>query len=519
MKILIAKDILDNKQFLDKFRDKVEERLAKDRTVTQFLEKVVTIEDLVNILIKIAGYMVIYEGPVFDIGISERQAINNIQPYIMWLISRYANESIRSAEDIRQNVEDLLLFDYYKKKGFIKGADKDIGRYKRPSDLSDKVGKINKSLEKSENEKIHETLKGRDVTIHYQDSFHIVVTPRTFETSKLLGSRDWCTARGKNIYNEHVEHGPLYILLLKEGDEFVEEKYQLHFASQQFMDRKDDPDLDRIKQFSFLYRLFSNQPEFNDNLSKKDQIAAFMATFLYQLDDEGDSIFAANDAYDRLKRGKGFDIVSAFEAANKQSDLFNQIVHSKGLKRRFNSLSISKKYRADLLIHFIESRDLPPLSALSLISTTGLSDAWVTNFVKSFVPLFELVEENIPNPRVNVDQYIENAMERYFSDQIIPDKDDFKKKLGAEFIDFWNPEYFKEDNRIMRHFLEEYLNRNISYKIAIMVAGYDKKSFNKGGVHPGLDYIADSISMYITKDKYLFLYSIILQEYDESFSY
>ena len=499
MKILVAKSILDNKQFLNKFQDKIEERLAKDRTT-----RLSNIYDFIEEVFPTAAAAA---NNHHDIKLSEKQAINNIQPYITWLISRYANGAISLAEDISQVTEDLLLFDAYKKKGLIQGADKDIGRYKRPSDLSEIVEKIKKSRKKIRESKIPETLKGGDVTIHYEDNSHVVVTPHNFDVSKILGSRNWCTAGSKNLYKEYTEHGPLYIVLIKDGEGFKEEKYQLHFASQQFMDRRDVPDLDRIKQFSFLYRLFTSQPEFNDNLSRKDQVAAFMATFLYQDTGGITTIHAADAAYARLEKIKNFDVVAAFEAANRQSDLFGDIVTNIGISDKYTDLvSVSWKHHADLLIHLVKSFNLLPLSALSAISLVDDYDDWK----KDLLPLFKFIEKSIPTLRLDVDQYIENAMERYRSDRVIPDKEDFKKKLGSEFVDFWGSSLDKrsEDSLVMDYFLDDYLDLSMEYVIAVMVVGHEE---NNNALHFRLKNL--NIDAYDRQDTYLFIHSIITGEY------
>ena len=163
----------------------------------------------------------------------------------------------------------------------MKGADKDIGRYKGPLDLSRKIQEIEDILEKDVNEQIRKALKGKDVTIHYEDSSHIVLSPKTFDVAKIIGSREWCTSRSKSMYSEYADVAPLYILLIKDGDNFSDEKYQLHFPSMQFMDKNDDPVLDELENMPLLRKVFSDQPEFNSNLGKKEQIKAVMETCSY----------------------------------------------------------------------------------------------------------------------------------------------------------------------------------------------------------------------------------------------
>lgn len=108
MKILISKNILDNKQFLDKFRDRVDARLRKDPSAKYGSMKIEGIEFFINSV----ESLVPGRGPdILNIYPTVNKAQDTIGSYMMWIISRYANGAIRLFEDVRQVVDDLLYFD------------------------------------------------------------------------------------------------------------------------------------------------------------------------------------------------------------------------------------------------------------------------------------------------------------------------------------------------------------------------------------------------------------------------
>ena len=71
----------------------------------------------------------------------------------------------------------------------------------------------------------------------------VVYEPEDREASCHYGQgTQWCTAsiRSENMFEDYHEQGPLYILIPKRP-EYPNEKYQLHPATGQYMDRQDEP--------------------------------------------------------------------------------------------------------------------------------------------------------------------------------------------------------------------------------------------------------------------------------------
>lgn len=67
----------------------------------------------------------------------------------------------------------------------------------------------------------------------------VIIHPLTQEASCTYGAgTKWCTAAEKNnMFNTYNSKGPLYILI----DKVTNDKYQLHFETDQFMDAEDKP--------------------------------------------------------------------------------------------------------------------------------------------------------------------------------------------------------------------------------------------------------------------------------------
>jgi hypothetical protein len=81
-----------------------------------------------------------------------------------------------------------------------------------------------------------------------------VYAPKSEAESQYYGrATKWCTAANKNcMFDHYYSDGPLYIVVPK-NPQYKGEKYQLHFASEQYMDEKDDE--------VNLLELINNYPE------------------------------------------------------------------------------------------------------------------------------------------------------------------------------------------------------------------------------------------------------------------
>ena len=92
---------------------------------------------------------------------------------------------------------------------------------------------------------VSKTEKFKSLKIMDVDGFSVYMIPKgrtdLYPTSCELGSgTDWCTATGKtdSMFHHYIEQGPLFIFI---DNSNPKNKYQVHFESEQYMDRNDNP--------------------------------------------------------------------------------------------------------------------------------------------------------------------------------------------------------------------------------------------------------------------------------------
>ena len=169
------------------------------------------------------------------------QAIEAADPtknkeYTVFLAKMYAGGGWGAhIEDLESKVKPALeKFHLLKLKKKIPAPRNDIMRY---ADLADFVGVVEEYPDPEEKK---EADKGTARTVFENDKVRIVV-PEDQNAACYYGQGTrWCTAArtSSNYFNHYNKDGPLYILLPKQP-KHDGEKYQLHFASEQFMDEND----------------------------------------------------------------------------------------------------------------------------------------------------------------------------------------------------------------------------------------------------------------------------------------
>ena len=169
------------------------------------------------------------------------QAIEAADPtknkeYTVFLAKMYAGGGWGAhIEDLESKVKPALQkFHLLKLKKKIPAPRNDIMRY---ADLADFVGVVEEYPDPEEKK---EADKGTARTVFENDKVRIVV-PEDQNAACYYGQGTrWCTAArtSSNYFNHYNKDGPLYILLPKQP-KHDGEKYQLHFASEQFMDEND----------------------------------------------------------------------------------------------------------------------------------------------------------------------------------------------------------------------------------------------------------------------------------------
>ncbi len=159
-------------------------------------------------------------------------ARESLGTYGKWILNLFK----KGVEFDKNHITDALsLFDRYKSKLDIK----DIGKYKDVQEIDDAVDALlqqgvekTKSQEKKEKSRV--SIEDNATKV-YENAKWVVYTPHTYEASCKLGrGARWCTASstGRGQFGAFTKEGPLYIIINKENPE---EKYQLHFESNQFM--------------------------------------------------------------------------------------------------------------------------------------------------------------------------------------------------------------------------------------------------------------------------------------------
>jgi hypothetical protein len=137
----------------------------------------------------------------------------------------------------------------------------------RYADLADFVGVMDEYPDPEEKQQAD---KGQSETVFENDAVRIIV-PKDQNAACYYGQGTrWCTAstKGANYFNSYSKDGNLYILLPKKP-KYEGEKYQLHFASGQFMDEEDRQVEDVVElldmRFGNLVEFFrEREPAIND---------------------------------------------------------------------------------------------------------------------------------------------------------------------------------------------------------------------------------------------------------------
>ena len=154
--------------------------------------------------------------------------------YVPWLAREYIKGNIRRIEDITMFTRPLTVFETYKRRRDFPQNIKDIMRltsvqfYNAMSQFTPPVESLKD--------------KGRSTQV-YKDANVRVIVPEDQTAACYYGQgTTWCTAatQSTNYFNQYNRQGKMYILL-PGAPKHDGEKYQLHFASGQFMDEEDEP--------------------------------------------------------------------------------------------------------------------------------------------------------------------------------------------------------------------------------------------------------------------------------------
>jgi hypothetical protein len=174
----------------------------------------------------------------------------NDSAFATWLTARVAGSknapAIIKPEDIYKYEEYLNIFKRRKKEYRFQ----DINQIKTPSQLQDFIKTTAELLDQekqdiSAQKGVSKTEKFKDLKIMDVEGYSVYMIPKgrkdLYPTSCELGSgTHWCTATGNtdSIFSNYIESGPLFIFIDNSNSK---NKYQVHFESDQYMDRNDNP--------------------------------------------------------------------------------------------------------------------------------------------------------------------------------------------------------------------------------------------------------------------------------------
>lgn len=156
--------------------------------------------------------------------------------YTQWMARQFATRNVKRLEDVTSTLASAVTkFHLLNLKKKLPPGENDINRYRTPDQLY-------QTMDKYEDPEDTPDEKGKARKV-YEDSQVTVIVPDDQAAACRYGRNTrWCTAatRGQNLFSHYHQKGPLYIVIPK-NPTHENEKYQLHFATNQYMDEEDDP--------------------------------------------------------------------------------------------------------------------------------------------------------------------------------------------------------------------------------------------------------------------------------------
>lgn len=207
--------------------------------------------------------------------------------YTQWLVRMWCASPLLRFEDINRN--DMLGIHYLaKRRRMLLPEHTDINRFSSYADFENTMDHMYD---------LDEIARGAPTTdkgtseLVYEDSDMRIIVPKDVAAACYYGQGSrWCTAatRGTNYFERYNRSGPLYIILPKKP-QYEGEKYQLHFAEEQYMNEGDEPISlqELVKRFphfkDWLLKTFPDSKNYLDFISD-ERLANYWNTGLEILD-------------------------------------------------------------------------------------------------------------------------------------------------------------------------------------------------------------------------------------------
>ena len=178
--------------------------------------------------------------------------------YTEWLARRYGEGHWHLEDVLSKMPTELKRFNELKLRKMLPPETRDINRFKNFTGFQSYV---EKSWSAAGLEQKSPVGKGR-AQEYYNDNEIRVIIPEDEEAACYYGQGTrWCTAgRESNMFFDYARRGKLYIIIPKHP-QHTGEKYQFHFADEQFMDERDERiDLrDIVAVYPSLHTAFKQQ--------------------------------------------------------------------------------------------------------------------------------------------------------------------------------------------------------------------------------------------------------------------
>ena len=372
--------------------------------------------------------------------ITNDTGIKRIGKYAKLLINLYRKKGLK--------LEDLPRAKEYLEYVYKHNVALDVNKIKSLTDLYDVVknyytrdtkdlGSIISALNEKE---YKELFRGRKFTIF---------TPFTERASCTLGvNTEWCTTWGPeslnpkhkdrgSLFNRYHTQGPLYILI---SDSDVNDKYQFHFESKQYMDRDDkridvteflneNPD---IKNFFFPSLVSDNQPE--DIV--KQQIARMNAL------DEDDAGILVNKIISKTAQSN--PLIMAF--VQKDEDKLRELITD-------NDISDFEIDRENFILSFKSDYG----GSLQTTKDT------LTYYQAEAQSGYEMLWDRMNNEDGD---YIKSTLEEYLEEYYKQNESEIKSNLGyLNFEQFKSEQYdnFVESESLWDDYSSLFVNKNYGF--------------------------------------------------------
>jgi len=161
--------------------------------------------------------------------------------YTQWLAKCYSNEAVK-LEDINSKAQEALaLYHQMKRKRLFRGEYSAWGDIYKLS-FRDLLKVVNTAqLSQQLNREKKERPKGSATEILRNDQVRILKINDEAAAKYYGQGTTWCTSGDKdNRFNYYNDKGPIFVLL-PQHPQYQGEKYQIHIATDQFMDPQDEP--------------------------------------------------------------------------------------------------------------------------------------------------------------------------------------------------------------------------------------------------------------------------------------